>query len=187
MKNFPMGEAWIGICSLDSGKSWLQWLTGEQVVYTNWREGEPGSYDGINYGAISWEDGKWMSRSSDDSVSGGGYICEWDIADYSDENVSDEQNELDDLEENETILNENRVVTGEEDRNYIISDSNTRYLERIDFENLSKEELRLARNEIYARKGRLFADEKLQAYFDAKDWYDGTVSPEDFDEETMLN
>ena len=31
--------------------------------------------------------------------------------------------------------------------------------------------LRLMRNEIYARHGYIFQDEKLQAYFDRKNWY----------------
>ncbi len=47
---------------------------------------------------------------------------------------------------------------------------------------LSKEECRLAKNEIYARHGRLFLDESLQEYFDSMDWYLGYIEPEDFDE-----
>ncbi|CAK0740659.1 hypothetical protein CCP2SC5_1090008 [Azospirillaceae bacterium] len=31
--------------------------------------------------------------------------------------------------------------------------------------------LRLARNEIYARRGYIFRDQELQKYFDAKNWY----------------
>lgn len=39
---------------------------------------------------------------------------------------------------------------------------------------------------IYARHGRLFLDEELQKYFDAKPWYHGTIQPDDF-QDTMLN
>ena len=39
---------------------------------------------------------------------------------------------------------------------------------------------------IYARHGRLFLDEELQQYFDAKPWYHGTIQPDDF-QDTMLN
>ena len=46
--------------------------------------------------------------------------------------------------------------------------------------------MRIARNEIYARHGRLFDSEDLQEYFEAQDWYEGTISPEDFDY-TVLN
>ncbi|MDD6243019.1 MAG: YARHG domain-containing protein, partial [Roseburia hominis] len=36
--------------------------------------------------------------------------------------------------------------------------------------------LRLARNEIYARHGYTFQDEELRAYFEAKPWYEATVT-----------
>lgn len=52
-------------------------------------------------------------------------------------------------------------------------------------EGLSDEECKLARNEIYARHGRKFKDEKLQAYFDARDWYEGTIEPDDFEESLL--
>ena len=61
------------------------------------------------------------------------------------------------------------------DTDYILPDSNTRYLTREDLAGLSAEECRIARNEIYARHGRRFKDEALQSYFDGKDWYAGTT------------
>ena len=42
---------------------------------------------------------------------------------------------------------------------------------------LSQAELRIARNEIFARHGRRFADEALQAYFDAQPWYIPRLAP----------
>lgn len=36
---------------------------------------------------------------------------------------------------------------------------------------LSKEQLRLAKNEIYARHGYIFKDEELKTYFEGKSWY----------------
>lgn len=69
---------------------------------------------------------------------------------------------------------------------YIIPYSDTKKLTRSDIEGLTKVELRLARNEIYARHGRRFNDEELQAYFDAKDWYDGWIEPEDFIDSEQL-
>lgn len=71
-------------------------------------------------------------------------------------------------------------------REYIIDDSDSRYLYVEDLDELSAEELFYARNEIYARCGRLFSDEGLQAYFDSKEWYHGTIPPEEFTED-MLN
>ncbi len=40
-----------------------------------------------------------------------------------------------------------------------------------DLNNKSLEELKLIRNEIYARKGYVFKNQKLQDYFSAKEWY----------------
>lgn len=68
---------------------------------------------------------------------------------------------------------------------YILPDSNTKLLSEKDLEELSDEECKLARNEIYARHGRKFKDEKLQAYFDACDWYKGTIEPDDFEESLL--
>ena len=51
----------------------------------------------------------------------------------------------------------------------------------------SARQLRIARNEIYARHGRLFVDQELQDYFDSKDWYFGYIEPEDFVETEELS
>ncbi len=50
---------------------------------------------------------------------------------------------------------------------------------------LDAQTLRYARNEIYARHGRRFSDQELQAYFDGKSWYQGTIEPEDFEESLL--
>jgi hypothetical protein len=57
------------------------------------------------------------------------------------------------------------------ERDFILPNSDTVKLKNSDLRDLSPEELRLARNEIYARHGRTFRDKELQAYFDAKEWY----------------
>lgn len=64
---------------------------------------------------------------------------------------------------------------------YLLPDSSTRLLTTSDLENLSLAELELARNEIYARHGRRFDTDYIQAYFDSQQWYNGTIDPEDFD------
>ena len=50
------------------------------------------------------------------------------------------------------------------------------------FQFLSDDDLRIAFNEIYASHGRKFSDPDLQAYFDEKSWYEGTVEPDQFEE-----
>ena len=82
-----------------------------------------------------------------------------------------------------TDSTESQEETGNED--YILPDSSTRLLTETDLAGLSKEELRLARNEIYARHGRRFDDAGLQSYFDGKSWYSGTIDPEDFSESLL--
>lgn len=63
---------------------------------------------------------------------------------------------------------------------FLLPDSSTRYLTEDDLVGLTAEQCRLARNEIYARHGRRFADASLQRYFDACSWYEGTTDPADF-------
>lgn len=96
------------------------------------------------------------------------------------DNGASESTDNSDVEQSE----ENAENTVNED--YILPDSDSRYLDKEDIAHLSKEELRLARNEIYARHGRKFDDVSLQEYFNSKDWYSGTISPSDFTE-NMLN
>ncbi|SKB83288.1 zinc-ribbon domain-containing protein [Lachnospiraceae bacterium] len=57
---------------------------------------------------------------------------------------------------------------------YLLPEAQTRnyYRDEVDF---SAEYARLARNEIYARHGRIFKDQALQEYFDQQSWYEGTV------------
>lgn len=69
---------------------------------------------------------------------------------------------------------------------FILPESDSRYLAMEDLAGLTAEECRIARNELFARHGRLFKDEELQAYFNSCDWYYGWVMPEDFDE-TVFN
>jgi len=68
---------------------------------------------------------------------------------------------------------------------YILPTSSIEYLTKEDLIGLTAEECRIARNEIYARHGRMFTSEDLQAYFDSKDWYIGTIPAEQFSEDLL--
>lgn len=68
---------------------------------------------------------------------------------------------------------------------FLFADSDSRDLTDEELSYLSDEELRIARNEIYARRGRLFDDEGLQIYFRSKTWYDGRISPSSFSDDTL--
>lgn len=65
---------------------------------------------------------------------------------------------------------------------YILPDSDKRYLAEEELSGLSAEELRLARNEIYARHGRIFQNEFLNNHFSACDWYRPTKTASEFSE-----
>lgn len=84
--------------------------------------------------------------------------------------------------EQETEETEQETESGE----YILPTSDSEYLTKDDLAGLTAEECRLARNEIYARHGRMFQDEELQSYFDSLDWYQPAIEPDDF-QESMLN
>lgn len=68
---------------------------------------------------------------------------------------------------------------------YVLYFSDSTYLTEDALEGLNKDELRIARNEIYARHGRLFDDEQLQDFFDSKSWYHGDIEPGDFNDELL--
>lgn len=65
---------------------------------------------------------------------------------------------------------------------YIIPDSDTKLLTDSDIEGLSARELNYAKNEIYARHGRIFDSAELREYFESKSWYDGQYTADEFDE-----
>ncbi|MBQ1423831.1 MAG: YARHG domain-containing protein [Lachnospiraceae bacterium] len=70
---------------------------------------------------------------------------------------------------------------------FIFPDSSTKLLTFNDLRGKTEWECRIARNEIYARHGRMFRSAELQDYFNSCDWYHGTVPPDAFRDETMLS
>ncbi len=50
---------------------------------------------------------------------------------------------------------------------------------------MSEKQITYALNEIYARRGRKFKSADLQAYFNSKPWYKGTIEPSQFDENSL--
>lgn len=71
------------------------------------------------------------------------------------------------------------------DQDYILPNSDTELLTEDDIKDLTLQELNYAKNEIYARHGRKFKSKELQDYFNSKDWYEGTVSADDFSESDL--
>lgn len=65
---------------------------------------------------------------------------------------------------------------------YIFPNSSSSYLSYAQVDALSLYEMYLARNEIYAKHGRIFKNSDLQQYFGSQSWYVPMYSPETFDE-----
>lgn len=68
---------------------------------------------------------------------------------------------------------------------YILPDSSSIRLTESDISHLSLRELNYAKNEIYARHGRIFQSQELRDYFESKSWYNGFIEAADFDEEAL--
>ena len=97
------------------------------------------------------------------------------------EEVPEEENPEEEMP-NEEVLEED--VSNSE---YILPDSNTRKLTEADLQGLTKEQLRLARNEIFARYGVIFGVADLDAYFGEKSWYEPKISLDEFNENNGMN
>ena len=69
---------------------------------------------------------------------------------------------------------------------FILPDSSTRVLDKSELAGFSAEQCRLARNEIYAKHGRMFDDAGVQNYCNSRSWYHGTISADRFSD-TMLS
>ncbi len=63
---------------------------------------------------------------------------------------------------------------------YIFYDSDSRYLTDADVNQLSAQEACYAKNEIYARRGYIFASTELSDYFNGKNWYWGAADAATF-------
>ena len=70
---------------------------------------------------------------------------------------------------------------------YILQNSGTAIVTAADLQGMSKDQLRLARNEIYARHGRQFKDATLQNYFNSCSWYKPDANYNYSNEEKYLN
>lgn len=151
------------------GEEGFFWDYGAVCDYENWAEGQPDTYyaDAMftKDQKYKWTTGEWSEV----------YICEWGDQEYSGiTSLEDGEDDSDEEHAGEEVVSY--------DGDYILPDSDSRYLDRAELEYLSAEELRIARNEIYARHGRLFEDGGLSAYFNSKSWYEGYIGQADFDD-----
>ena len=124
----------------------------------------------------------------------GNGLCNYDeiiekIINYgSDGNVDEEIREEGEASgESEGISNDsiNCEETGSSE--YILPESNTRYLDASEVSSLGEEKLQRAINEIYARHGRVFTTPENDTYFRSKSWYQPVEGKTDEQIEAELN
>jgi len=100
---------------------------------------------------------------------------------------NDQQTQIDtevSVDDQEELENEEPVVDTSE---YIFPYSDKVKLTRAELEGLTLEQLRLARNEIFARYGTIFGVDDLAEYFNSKSWYTPKISFDYFDENVSMN
>lgn len=70
---------------------------------------------------------------------------------------------------------------------YILLNSDERYIDKSELSSLGQWQLRLARNEIYARYGYSFEDEELRRYFLNKSWYeeDSSINKDTWSDDSL--
>lgn len=142
------------------------------------------SYDDMDdEGGADYEDNDWADGEPYDSDSSDELDVGYDVEDDAN-GESDYEDDWEDEPFEELDINAAEAYDDAENDD-ILPWSSSVYLSMSDLEGLTKDECRIARNEIYARHGRLFSDESLQNYFNSKDWYEGYIAPEDFDESVL--
>lgn len=137
---------------------------------------------GVYENSSEWPEGYVISQSpnGDTSASVGSVVTL---------NISLGPNE-DEVEETTVYESETSVIqTIDNNKNddYIFANSSTSYLSKSDITSLSRENLNLALNEIYARRGRIFKDASLSAYFNSKSWYEPKYTSEEFSKNVTFN
>ena len=92
------------------------------------------------------------------------YIQDVSLDEFSIGGSSDDSSASDNAEAAEVAM--------EDSNGYILPDSDSRKLKKSDLAGMTAQQLSYAKNEIYARHGRVFKSSELQDYFNQKDWYE---------------
>ena len=102
------------------------------------------------------------------------YIQDVSLDEFSIGEYSDDSSASDNAEAAEVAM--------EDSNGYILPDSDSRKLKKSDLAGMTAQQLSYAKNEIYARHGRVFKSSELQDYFNEKDWYEEN---DDFKDEDL--
>ena len=116
--------------------------------------------------------------------SGSGDDEDSDNNDDEDTGDNDEDTESSsDEDEDSNSGNDENVI----DTNYSSFKNNTSYLTQSEVDKMEREELNLALNEIYARRGRIFTDSSLDSYFRSQSWYTPKYDADEFAKKVVFN
>lgn len=113
-----------------------------------------------------------------------------DIPSTEGDSTVEQQDELEEVEgEAETEVDAQTEETEDAgavlpEKVYLLENSDLVVISSLDLATMTLEELRIARNEIYARHGLIFESSDLKEYFEGKDWYEPSVADAD---EIVLN
>lgn len=137
-------------------------------------------YASYGYASGTGADTYWDTDDTDTSSDSDEGTDSQDTDTESDSTIgTDDQSQTDAVEDTESENTDaSETVNADE---YVIPNSDSTYLDKDFLETFSNEDLRLARNEILARHGRMFNSEDLQNYFNSTSWYSGTIPGEEFD------
>ena len=133
----------------------------------------------------------YYSEEEEESAEGSGEaeeeeaIAEETVMEENEEDIVAEVSEPESLEENLTEPEGTVDTDNPYQDSILLWKSFDTPLTNEDFMGLSQEELRIARNEIYAAYGRIFTSQDLIDYFNSKPWYQGTTPVDQFDDSVL--
>ena len=133
----------------------------------------------------------YYSEEDEESAEGSGEtegeeaIAEETVMEENEEDIVAEVSEPESLEENLTEPEGTVDTDNPYQDSILLWKSFDTPLTNEDFMGLSQEELRIARNEIYAAYGRIFTSQDLIDYFNSKPWYQGTTPADQFDDSVL--
>ena len=105
-----------------------------------------------------------------------------------DEEISDVIEDEAKEEAKDDVKDETEDEVKDESKNtYILPESSARALTREELQGYTKEELRLARNEIFARHGMIFGVDDLDKYFSEQAWYKPSIPAAEFYDRVEMN
>lgn len=121
--------------------------------------------------------------SEDEGLSNGDKVVyQWDVDAETAESNYKVLLSYNDIEDTVSGLEDLPDTTG-----MVFPDSADVRLNNSDIDGMDMDELRSALNEIYARHGYIFHNEKYQKEFESYSWYEPTVDADDWDGDTELN